>query len=193
MSKLLRKTRSFLAFCYLHSPFFSEERYFRFPVGILKHEMEGKASFEIIHIGSQKRFPRALWEKICKQRRVGNITVVENWETSRGLPKNFYDFAYVDDGHSYSATRSDILHASELLHEGGVLAGDDLELSMDEVDARLTEQCREDNHCKDPRSGMEYHPGVTFAIGEILGNSFSRDRAFWAARRMQNGWGKYGQ
>lgn len=95
-----------------------------------------------------------------------------------------FDLVFIDGSHIYEAVARDIENAMPLVKEGGILCGDDLELQASVVtDARAYSHL--DFIC-DP-SGW-YHPGVTRAVAEKLGE-VSAWSGFWAMRK-RGGWEK---
>ncbi len=64
---------------------------------------------------------------------------------SRVVLENFFDFVFVDAGHSYTAVRSDILHWTPKVRKGGCICGHDYH---------------------------EKFPGVIRAVKECFGDSF---------------------
>lgn len=100
----------------------------------------------------------------------------------RVLQKQEFDIIYIDGDHSYSAVISDLREALELLDDGGILCGDDLECQMHEVDVDFGRSNLNSDFINDPRTDVSYHPGVTFAVGEVLGKVPSW-KGFWAVEK----------
>lgn len=99
-----------------------------------------------------------------------------------------FDIVYVDGAHSYSNVLNDLKASIPLVAVGGVLAGDDLELCAGEVDLKAALEMRERDYVVDPRTGMEFHPGVALAVEELLGPPTPFD-GVWAFRRLEgNRW-----
>lgn len=98
------------------------------------------------------------------------------------LAEASFDIVFVDGAHDYENTRNDLLNASRLVVEGGVLCGDDLELQRSEVDLSYAEANRDLDYICDPRTGIWYHPGVSLAVGEISCPASSWE-GFWALRK----------
>ena len=103
------------------------------------------------------------------------------------LPRGEFDIVFVDGDHSYRAVLEDLTLAKELVREGGILCGDDLELQLSEIDAAHARTKMQADYIHDPRSGKEFHPGVTLAVGELLGR-VSCVVGCWAARRIGGQW-----
>lgn len=103
------------------------------------------------------------------------------------LPHGHFDLAYIDGDHSYSAVLADLTAACELVKDGGILCGDDLELQLDEIDVAYAKTQIESDYIEDPRSRKHYHPGVTLAVGELFGR-VSVAEGFWAIRRQGAQW-----
>jgi|CXWL01.1.fsa_nt_gi GT2 family glycosyltransferase/predicted O-methyltransferase YrrM/Tfp pilus assembly protein PilF len=103
------------------------------------------------------------------------------------LPRNYFDLVFVDGDHSYAAVLADITVAAGLIKDGGILCGDDLELQRSEIDQEYAKTQIESDYIRDPRSGQEYHPGVTLAVGELFGE-VSNVVGCWAVRKRGPGW-----
>lgn len=77
-----------------------------------------------------------------------------------------YDIVYIDGDHSYTGVRADILKFQRHLLRGGVLCGDDFNLSVDEIDMEYALAHRDEDYIQDPKTERYYHPGVTLAVSE---------------------------
>lgn len=106
------------------------------------------------------------------------------------LPRNYFDLVFVDGDHSYAAVLADIQAAGGLIKDGGVLCGDDLERQSFEIDQAYARTQIESDYIRDPRSGHEYHPGVTLAVGELFGE-VSQVAGCWAVRKRGTGWERF--
>jgi len=98
-----------------------------------------------------------------------------------------FALAFVDGDHTYRGVAEDLRLTARVVEEGGLLCGDDLELPLDAVDADHATRHRERDYVRDPRTGAWYHPGVTLAVGEVLG-TVSASQGFWAVRKRGEGW-----
>ena len=103
------------------------------------------------------------------------------------LPRRAFDVVFIDGDHSYAAVRRDLEATFELVRDGGILCGDDLELQLSEIDIGYARTQLEADYIRDPATGKEYHPGVTLAVGELLG-TVSNLVGFWAVRREGARW-----
>ncbi|MCS6329547.1 MAG: glycosyltransferase [Nitrospira sp.] len=103
------------------------------------------------------------------------------------LPRNYFDLVFVDGDHSYAAVLADIGAAAALIKDGGLLCGDDLERQTFEIDEAYARTQIESDYIRDPRSGQEYHPGVTLAVGELFGE-VAQVAGCWAVRKRGSGW-----
>jgi hypothetical protein len=81
----------------------------------------------------------------------------------------------------------DILHAKRLVKEGGIVCGDDLELQKNECDVEYGKKHLEIDFIRDLKTGVCYHPGVTFAVWKHFGRVRSYS-GFWAVRKEKNRW-----
>ena len=103
------------------------------------------------------------------------------------LPRGSYDLIYIDGDHCYQAVHRDISNAIHLVADGGILCGDDLELQAHQVNAEIARanpslDCAYATHLQ-----QLYHPGVTLAVGELLGRVTAWE-GFWAMRKRGTQW-----
>jgi hypothetical protein len=75
-----------------------------------------------------------------------------------------FDLVYIDGNHSFQNVDFDISQARRLVKERRILCRDDLELQMDECDAEYGEKHLDVDFLEDLKTGIYYHPGVTFAV-----------------------------
>lgn len=104
------------------------------------------------------------------------------------LPEASFSIVFLDGSHQYEPVSADIRAAMRLVCPGGILCGDDLELTIDEIDpVELAQALKMGVDCvRHKASGRSYHPGVTKAVGEILPTP-SIWEGFWAVRRTADG------
>ena len=103
------------------------------------------------------------------------------------LPRGFYDLIYIDGDHCYRAVHRDISDAMHLVTDGGILCGDDLELQAHEVNAEIARANPSLDCAYASNLQQLYHPGVTLAVGELLGR-VSAWEGFWAMRKRGAHW-----
>ena len=103
------------------------------------------------------------------------------------LPRSHFDIVFIDGDHSYAAVMADLKGAFDLIKEGAILCGDDLEMQRREIDEAYARTQLHSDYIRDPATGKEYHPGVTLAVGELIG-AVSTAVGFWAVRKRGNGW-----
>lgn len=96
---------------------------------------------------------------------------------------NFYDIVYIDGSHYYEDVRTDLEIAKRLVRRGGVICGDDLELQADQIDFKHARTCARRDYVIEPKTGREFHPGVTLAVWEAFGGLVWSADGFWAMRR----------
>lgn len=105
------------------------------------------------------------------------------------LPEASFSIIFLDGSHQYDQVSADIRSAMRLVRPGGILCGDDLELTVAEIDrvelARAVESGAD--FLSHKASGRSYHPGVTKAVGETLPTP-SVWEGFWAVLRTADGW-----
>lgn len=98
------------------------------------------------------------------------------------MPRAAFDLVYVDGSHYYRDAAVDLDNALPLVRDGGLLCGDDLELQLDESDDGHARLHRHDDFIVDPRTGRQYHVGVTLALWERFGRVANYD-GFWILRK----------
>ncbi len=103
------------------------------------------------------------------------------------LGKEQFDVIYIDADHTYKPVKKDILNSIPLIKDGGIICGDDLNLQMHECDQEIASQSSELDFIKDPKTGRNYHPGVTCAVDEIFGKVSSWG-GFWCVQRQGDKW-----
>lgn len=92
-----------------------------------------------------------------------------------------YDLAYVDGEHTYPIVHSDMIQARRLVHDSGIICGDDLEKQIeteDEFDTVFRYRF------KDHVGG--YHPGVTAAVKETFGRVHMIDGFWWIKNEVKD-------
>jgi len=107
------------------------------------------------------------------------------------LNKEEFSIVYLDASHLYQDVTKDIRLSLALVEDGGFLCGDDLELQKNEVDAAdlLQDVDTGKDYIRNKTRGIYYHPGVTMAVAEVLGEVSSWE-GFWAVRKTPGGWTK---
>ena len=103
-----------------------------------------------------------------------------------------FDLIYIDGDHDYRSVRSDIINAKRLIREHGVICGDDLEASADEIEPGILERFTESplDFVNLPELGRSFHPGVTRAVGEELGQ-VSCWEGVWAVTWDGQAWQRF--
>lgn len=86
-----------------------------------------------------------------------------------------FDLIYIDGSHYYESVRADLIACRRL---GGMLCGDDLELQVGEI-ARSEALGNIGRDCVQDTKGRWYHPGVTLAVHEILGEVQTHGRLWF--------------
>jgi predicted O-methyltransferase YrrM len=82
-----------------------------------------------------------------------------------------FDLAYVDGDHTYPAIDNDLAECKRLVHEDGIICGDDLERQIGDDDLTLHEASV--HRRSDCAAG--YHAGVTCAVHQAFGRVCERD------------------
>lgn len=104
------------------------------------------------------------------------------------LKKNSFDLVYIDGDHAYSKIKTDLQNASLLVVDGGILSGDDFDLTIDQIDQEYAEKNKESNIIIDPKTNKAFHPGVTLALAEFFNIPISKYNGFWIMRKKSNSW-----
>jgi len=98
------------------------------------------------------------------------------------LPSESFDLVYIDGSHYYDAVLFDVTQAKRLVKDGGIICGDDLELHLSQVDEGYARANLASDYALDPKTGKSFHPGVTLAVGEALGDVGTSGRLWFAQR-----------
>lgn len=100
------------------------------------------------------------------------------------LKERAFNLIFIDGSHFYKDVIKDLEMSGELLAEGGILCGDDLELQVHELDKSGVESYRDNDSATDQKTKIAYHPGVTLAVAEFFGKPVSAWKGFWAMRKV---------
>ena len=101
------------------------------------------------------------------------------------LQAKSFDLIYIDGDHSYEGTYFDLTNAINLIKDGGLLCGDDLELEIDDIDIDFAEKNKNIDFIQDPRTKENYHPGVTLAVGETI-DKVSNYCGYWITQKKDS-------
>lgn len=133
----------------------------------------------------------ALFQHNIRSAKVEDAVVTVRGSSEQVLPllaARRFDLIFVDGNHSYASVLSDLRLAAELVAEGGILCGDDLELQAAEIDLSRAQQMAHVDYALDLSTQKYYHPGVTLAVGEFFGSTVSCHEGFWYMRKTLGGW-----
>jgi hypothetical protein len=105
------------------------------------------------------------------------------------LEPRYFSIVFVDGSHNYQDVLHDIRYATDLVRDAGVVCGDDLEVQRHECSETALHRgiALNTDYQVDERTSQWYHPGVTAAVGELLG-PVSVWEGFWAVERRDNTW-----
>ena len=95
-----------------------------------------------------------------------------------------YDLIYIDGDHTYPSVKYDLVESQKLVRPGGLICGDDLELSA--VPGNVEQHEKNLINQKDYCDELHYHPGVTQAVVEEFGEISSQE-GFWAVELLKQG------
>lgn len=104
------------------------------------------------------------------------------------LKEEAFDCLYIDGDHSFTQFRKDLRNYLPLVREGGIVCGDDLEATREEIDYHHAFARRERDMLRDPKSGKRFHPGITLALEETFGQVAAKE-GVWAMRKGGGKWG----
>lgn len=136
--------------------------------GLLRHDFV----HEILMHNMQDILPATRFELIRKP----------SGEALPELADRRFDLVYIDGSHAYAPVAKDLEWACRLTQVGGIVCGDDLELQLGDVDAAFARAHADVDFPTDPRTGTQYHPGVTLAVGERFGQ-VANFLGFWGVRK----------
>jgi len=102
------------------------------------------------------------------------------------LRERSFDLVFIDGDHAYDAVRGDIEASLPLLRPGGILCGDDLDLTAAECDLDYARANRDAQPALDPKSGRPFHPGVTLAVKDAF-PAVANYQGFWAVSVDERG------
>src|SRR5262245_40930792 len=88
----------------------------------------------------------------------------KSWEVLPMLRPGFFDVVFIDADHSYQAVVRDLRPSLDLVKEGAILCGDDLNLQLDECDSDFAKAHSEVDFIRDLKTGRNFHLGVTLAV-----------------------------
>ncbi len=105
------------------------------------------------------------------------------------MGRDTFDVVFIDADHTYEPVKKDIMLSMPMVREGGIICGDDLNLQWSQVDQANAKANHDRDFIKDPKTGRNFHPGVTLAVQEIFGE-VSMWGGFWAMQKKGDGWQK---
>jgi predicted O-methyltransferase YrrM len=146
----------------------SQREYLREMEGLLRHDFV----HDILMHNMRSLPPHVRFELIRKA----------SAEALPALAGRRFDLVYIDGSHFYEPVAIDLDWACRLTPVGGIICGDDLELQLDEIDVDFARAHTNVDFPTDPKTGTQYHPGVTLAVGERFGRVASY-LGFWGVRK----------
>jgi predicted O-methyltransferase YrrM len=106
------------------------------------------------------------------------------------LRDNEFDVVFIDADHTYEPVKKDILLSLRLVKDGGIICGDDLNVQLADCDKAFAEKNKHKDLAKDPKTGRNFHPGVTVAVEEIFGK-VSMWGGFWGMQKQGKNWKRF--
>jgi hypothetical protein len=98
-----------------------------------------------------------------------------------------FDFIYIDGSHYYADVVQDIRLAKSLVKDGGIICGDDLEVSPTEELAALARRNLDRDFIESEAPNAWFHPGVLLAVSEEFASVTNR-AGFWSVIRQGDRW-----
>jgi len=108
-------------------------------------------------------------------------------EVFKILKTNEFNFIYIDGDHSYKQFKKDLENYSKLCKVGGIICGDDFEISLSDIDLENARKYSEEDFIKDPKTGRFFHPGIALGIKDVFKN-VNAFNGFWAIKKAKKGW-----
>jgi predicted O-methyltransferase YrrM len=127
---------------------------------------------------------RLFQHNVCASN-VSDLVVSIRAKSSQVLPllnDQSFDLIFIDGDHRYEAVKQDIEMCKRLVSTGGIICGDDHELTADQVDDHVLMTSGEVDYVLDPKAEQWYHPGVTRAVLETLNKSAVINNGLWMTR-----------
>ncbi len=123
---------------------------------------------------------------------LGDMVEVKKASSREVLPElegATFDLVYIDGSHKKDDVLYDLQQAKRLVHSGGVICGDDLELLKSQIDSDAHQAAldKDKDFATDPRTGVSYHPGVTEAVG-IMFDGVWQEQGLWCVERSNEQW-----
>jgi predicted O-methyltransferase YrrM len=103
------------------------------------------------------------------------------------LRPDSFDFIYIDGSHYYADVIRDVRMAKTLVKDGGVICGDDLELSPTEALVALARRNLDRDFVESQTPDSWFHPGVLLAVSEEF-TSVANRAGFWSVMRRGDRW-----
>ena len=124
-----------------------------------------------------------------ERERPGEIVLLRGKAAGIGrlFQPNSFDFVYIDGSHYYADVVEDVRMAKRLVKDGGIICGDDLELSPSEARLALARANLDRDFIEGDIAGAWFHPGVLLAVAEEFG-SVSNSAGFWSVVRRGDRW-----
>jgi predicted O-methyltransferase YrrM len=98
------------------------------------------------------------------------------------LPAAGFDLVYIDGSHLYPDVKADIALAEQLVVDGGIICGDDLNLQIGDIDEATVRQFLTMDCVVNRDTNQALHPGVTLAVAERFGRVPAFD-SLWSVQK----------
>jgi len=99
-----------------------------------------------------------------------------------GLESGSFDIVYIDGSHYYDDVVKDIEDGCRLVRDGGYICGDDLEIQWNDAHQEHAHKHKDEDYVQDPE-GRHYHPGVTVAVYDVLGEVTCHE-GYWIMQKQ---------
>jgi len=100
-----------------------------------------------------------------------------------------FDIIFIDGDHRYKSVITDLELSSQILKDGGILCGDDLEVQWPDVDQELCQKNQLSDFIFDSRKAKtHFHPGVTQGVFDFFHKRVSCWIGTWAMQKSGSLW-----
>ena len=120
-----------------------------------------------------------------------SVHIMTSGKYKTSVPQKTWGYIHIDGDHSYQGFKKDLLGLAGKVKESGLLSGDDLDLSAPEINLAYAKAHKEADYLEDPLTKKWYHPGITLAVHEVLGD-VTMQNSLWAVVRKNGKWHKLG-
>ncbi len=155
-----------------------------------KLQMDTVEEFEMYRVAQRDRIFPLFWHNV-KSTGFTDLVIPIRCKSGEILPylkPESFDLVFVDGSHAYSNFLNDLVLCAPLVKQSGFMCGDDLELQSDEVDLCFSEKYREKDFVTDPKTQLDYHPGICLGMVHFFKRRVSSYDGFWILKKDERHW-----